>query len=220
MDNLTKLTLLINEIYEFSNEGNLVNTFQNIINKSNKLKEENELLKKELQEKDNIILKINTDYNNNIENKNKEISLKSQELENLSKVSLIVSMNKELDTKKKYIEILESQLEKCRRTHSNTATDSLVLNDSPKHTLVDNTIIEEYTNTVEVEVPVEKKVKKKKNKDFDPDNFEEINGYELIIYKKKYYLRDLETDELYDIVENKPNIIVGLITPNGKPKFN
>lgn len=54
----------------------------------------------------------------------------------------------------------------------------------------------------------------------DPETFEEINGYELIAYKKKYYLRDMETSEIYDInVDNKPNKVVGLLV-NNKIKFN
>lgn len=80
--------------------------------------------------------------------------------------------------------------------------------------------------------PKEELPKKKKSKEpiveasqvtehiFDPDNFEDQNGYELMLYKKKYYLRDLETNELYDIINNKPNNIVGLINSSGKVKFN
>ena len=49
--------------------------------------------------------------------------------------------------------------------------------------------------------------------------FEDINGFELLVYKKKYYLRDLETSEIYDIVDNKQNQIVGLINSKGKIKF-
>jgi len=40
------------------------------------------------------------------------------------------------------------------------------------------------------------------------------------MYKKKYYLRDLETNQLYDILDNKPHNIVGLYTINGKIKLN
>jgi hypothetical protein len=59
-----------------------------------------------------------------------------------------------------------------------------------------------------------------RNDSFDPENFSEINGFELIMYKKKYYLRDLETNQLYDILDNKPHNIVGLYTINGKIKLN
>ena len=55
---------------------------------------------------------------------------------------------------------------------------------------------------------------------FNPDEFEDINGFELMMYKNKYYLRDLETNELYTITNNKPDKIVGFINTKGKPKFN
>jgi len=55
---------------------------------------------------------------------------------------------------------------------------------------------------------------------FDINDFEEINGYELIQYKKKYYLRDLETNELYGILNNEPYTVVGLISSHGKVKFH
>ena len=61
---------------------------------------------------------------------------------------------------------------------------------------------------------------KTKSNDFNPDCFEDINGFELTIYKKNYYLRDLETNELYNIVDNKPGQIIGLLNSKGKIKFN
>ena len=57
--------------------------------------------------------------------------------------------------------------------------------------------------------------KKKVNSEFNVDNFEDINGFELTSYKKNYYLRDLETNELYDIYNNKPGKIVGLLNSKG-----
>jgi len=67
----------------------------------------------------------------------------------------------------------------------------------------------------------QRKIKEINNDNFNPDNFIEINGYELMMYKKKYYIRDLETNQLYDIQDNKPNNIVGLYnTITGKIKLN
>ena len=68
----------------------------------------------------------------------------------------------------------------------------------------------------------EKNIKEKYSNEteFNPDEYEDINGYELLCYKKKYYLRDLETSEIYDINDYKPNKIVGLITKGGKMKLN
>ncbi len=65
-----------------------------------------------------------------------------------------------------------------------------------------------------------KKKKEKQAKPFDPEDFEDVNGYELITYKKNYYLRDLETNELYSIVDNNPGEVVGLLSNSGKVKLN
>ena len=43
---------------------------------------------------------------------------------------------------------------------------------------------------------------------FDPDNYVDIDGYELIKYKKKYYLVH-NNNQIYSILDYKPNTIVG-----------
>ncbi len=84
----------------------------------------------------------------------------------------------------------------------------------------------EQTNDEHMEMNTKTKRKKIKKSqepeeiEFDPDNFEDVNGYELIVYKGIYYLRDLETNELYDIKNNQPNQVIGLINSKGKVKFN
>jgi hypothetical protein len=52
--------------------------------------------------------------------------------------------------------------------------------------------------------------KPKEDKPFNLDNFKEVNGYELMLYTKNYYLRDLETSEIYNNKNNKPFEKVGL----------
>ena len=48
----------------------------------------------------------------------------------------------------------------------------------------------------------------------------DINGYELLLYKNNYYLKNNNTNELYDIKNKKPNKLVGIIKSSGKVKFN
>ncbi len=72
---------------------------------------------------------------------------------------------------------------------------------------------------IELENIIKKKHKKVSNDNFNPEDFEEVNGFELLIYKKTYYLRDLETNELYDILNNKQNNVVGLVNSKGKINF-
>jgi hypothetical protein len=81
---------------------------------------------------------------------------------------------------------------------------------------------EPVVENLESEKPKKKNGKKTQQEedDFDPENFEDVNGYELIVYKGGYYLRDLETNELYDIKNNGPNQVVGLINSKGRVKFN
>ena len=125
-----------------------------------------------------------------------EVALADKEVElaNFKKVSVLQQFNKQLEEKISYIKILESQLEKERNKNKPT---------TPPTTTVQSTISE-----LNIDAP------------FDPDNFEELNGYELICYKNNYYLRDLETDELYSIKQNKPDIVVGLINSKGKVKLH
>ena len=48
---------------------------------------------------------------------------------------------------------------------------------------------------------------------------DDINGFELLKYKKNYYLRNLETNELHEIIDFKPDNIIGYLTTSGKIKF-
>ena len=130
----------------------------------------------------------------------KEMTNQRDELNNMSKVSMIQSINKQLEEKNNYIKILESQLDKLRNKNkteiSHESSPKVYQPPSPK-------VYEDVLRKVT----------------FDPEEFEEVNGYELLVYKKNYYLRDLETDELYSIQSNKPDKVVGLINNKGKVKL-
>ena len=157
--------------------------FNKLIKYVQELEEENKLLKTSLE--------------SNI----KELDQKTTDLSNLTKVSMVQNLNKQVNEKNNYITILESQLEKYRNIPKK---EEEIL-----PTKVDVIQQKEIITTTKVEIS-----------EFDPDNFEEINGYELMLYKKNYYLRDLETNELYNILDNKPDTVVGFINNKGKPKFN
>ena len=160
----------------------------------------------------------NIKLRNDINIMEEKLKQKTDDMSNLTKVSMIQSINKQLNEKNNYITILEGQLEKFKNTKIR----------------VEQNVIPEKKSKVEEALPekkskVEEALPEKKSKVeealpekelFDSDNFEEINGYELICYKKKYYLRDLETNELYDIINNMPNKVVGLISSSGKAKLN
>lgn len=163
------------------------------IEKYEELCQENIKLKRDLDEK--------TKQNNIME---QEMKQQRDELTNMSKVSMIQSINKQLDEKISYIKILESQLDKLR-TKKQIESIPEVSRD------VSTEVARDVPTAVATEISL--------SSSFDPEEFEEINGYELLVYKKNYYLRDLETDELYSIQSNKPNKVVGLINNKGKVKL-
>ena len=182
------------------------------------LKDEHTLLTekvKKLESHNMKLVETNTMLNNSLETMTEKLQSKTDDVTNLTKVSIVQTLSKQVDEKNNIIRILESQLEK----YKNKKVD----NTSEKETK-ETEVVEEKPKkqNKEPELVVEEKPKKqtKEIEDFDPDTFEEINGYELMMYKKKYYLRDLETNELYTILDNKQDKVVGFINSSGKPKFN
>jgi hypothetical protein len=185
------------------------------------------------------IIASNFKYDNDIELLSNKLTVKQEEFNDLKKVSYITSINKQLSEKNNYIKILEGQLEKLKKTSHyiekieltpEIKVEEIKVEEIVEEIKVEENKVEEIVEEIKVEeIKVKtKKVKKSKTKkesnveldnQFDPDMFEDINGFELLIYKQKYYLRDLETSEIYDIVDNKQNQIVGLINSKGKIKL-
>jgi len=305
MDKICILINQANELIEKNNPMQLINDLNNTI--SNQEIEINKL-SISLKNIDNKYLEQIKKLQSEIDSMNLELKQKNEEINNFSKFSIIQKVNKQLEEKNNYIQILESQIEKVRKNKVEpispkiaqsdetvddpfkksknkiidersekliestneketveetvndiiieTVTESIV-KDSKGETIkepVDDAIIEtvkesleepikkpkkknkiieeqiEEPTKLEVKEHIDETVKKSKKKDrmieefrndtFNPEIFNEINGYQLIIYKKKYYLRDLETNQLYDIDDYKPNKIVGIYTINGKVKLN
>jgi len=66
-----------------------------------------------------------------------------------------------------------------------------------------------------------KVVNKNIDKPFDVDTFEEVTNFDLMYYKKEYYLRDLETNIIYSIKNDLPFERVGLYyASNNKIKLD
>jgi hypothetical protein len=49
--------------------------------------------------------------------------------------------------------------------------------------------------------------------------YTDIDGYELLIYKNIYYLKNEITNDIYDIIDYKPVNKVGIINEKGKIKL-
>lgn len=207
----------MNQIHNLQALAKVLKTidFNDFVEEYTMIKAEHTLLTekvKKLESHNMKLVETNTMLNDNIETITEKLQSKTDDVTNLTKVSIVQTLSKQVDEKNNMIRILESQLEKYKskkveNTFEKEIKEIEVVEEKPKK---------------QPEVVVEEKPKKqtKPTDDFDPDNFEEINGYELMMYKKKYYLRDLETNELYTIVDNKQDKVVGFINSSGKPKFN
>ena len=265
MENITTICQLIKQLNNIVSQTHPIKSFEEL-----KLSCDN-LLKENMELKE-----VNIKYEKELESKQLELNQKTKELEDITKVSLIHTLTKELNKKTKYIQLLEKSKiisnQNTNKINSDKSVKQVVTEEQNIMSDVDLDIIDivskeepvvvkekeepviikekEETNIIkEREEPViikekeehvvvkekekfepvieeeklvfnEHKKSKKREQIFNPEEFEEINGYELIIYKKKYYLRDLETGEIYDIVNNQPNQIIGLISSSGKVKFN
>jgi len=218
----------------------------------------------ELTQKDLIIDKLNND----IIIKDKIILEKIQELENFSKVSVLISTNKELANRNNYIKILEEQLTKLKNNNKTynlkenikeiikdiknikedikeNIKESEYIKDITKDIIKDNNDIKE--NIIKDNDDIEhikkednddiehikkedndditkaiKEDNKKRDKDkllnFNIDDYKEIDNYELILYKKNYYLKN-NLLEIYNIKKYKPYKLIGNVNSNGKIIF-
>ena len=217
-------TDLIHKLNEYNNY---------ILQENEKHKKENEELKLQISDlttkESNNILLLEKYEKENEEYKNK-INTLEEDNTNFKKVSFVQSMNKQLTEKINYITILESQIQKYKNKdeiilevkQNSSVKEESVKEDNIKQKDKEDNIKSKKKKEDKIENKEDKNIKEKysNESEFNPDEYEDINGYELLCYKKKYYLRDLETSEIYDINDYKPNKVVGLITKGGKMKLN
>ena len=96
----------------------LTSTLSLITNLQNSIQEINNnliLLENTINLKNNLISTLE----NTIKMLNEQLSEKTSDLEGFSKVSILISTNKELQVKNNYIKILESQLSKLKNKNNN-----------------------------------------------------------------------------------------------------
>jgi len=177
MDIINKYNNILSDL----NNLNLNNIFFDLINENNELKVINEKLTHENNNLKNI--------NENITNENIKLN---DEISNFNKVSVLQSINKQLNDKMSYITILEKQLANYKSKVSNNIKpniNNIVL--EPDSVNINNIILEEIEE-----------------------------NYELIKYKNNNYYKELKTNLIYDIKNDKPNKIVGKMRTSGKIKLN
>lgn len=160
-------------------------------------------------------MNLDTIYNyyKNIENENKlylakieELTTKLNQLQtditDLSKVSMISSMDKQLKDKLNNIELLEKQVDRLTKNNKELTSQNQTLTNQVQ------LLTKQNQELSSINLELEEQVNKKKNK----------KKYDTITYKEIDYLVDGDNN-VYDIVGNKPNNIVGLMK-NNKIKFN
>ncbi len=231
---------------DFTDLINKLNEYNNSISDENeKYRKQVEELKLQIsnltikEAHNNLLLEKYKKENEEYKNK---INTLEEDNTNFKKVSFVQSMNKQLTEKMNYINILEGQLQKYKnkdeiilevKQNSSVKEESVKENkeesvkENKEESIKENKEKQNNKSKKNKEDKIEDKVEDKNIKEkysneteFNPDEYEDINGYELLCYKKKYYLRDLETSEIYDINDYKPNKVVGLITKGGKMKLN
>jgi hypothetical protein len=368
MDNFNTLCSLVSQANLIIGQLDLESVFNSQTELITNLTKENLDLKEQINGLDKQIKELNFKYDKDMELLGNELKSKQEELANLTKVSYIQSLNKQLTEKTNYCQILESQLDKLKRDHNQasqpnpvieklakkaaeaeaelkaqkeesekaklsvgkkskkqnlepeqpdvkTEPDVIEVKTEPVHVVeaVEKQVVEEVVDQpkpkkskkskkyveeeteqiaeqvtepvrvteqvqevveqtttkknskskkqmveddeeeiiikqeqvvepvhVEEHVEVVDQPKSKKNKkskkpveepveqeqtveddgNINPENFQDINGFELLEYKSNYYWRDLETSELYDNIAYKPGKIVGLINGKGKVKLH
>ena len=106
MNDLKQLGELVSQIYHLSNKinnsgfENLANTNSDLLNKIN-------FLEDELSNKNKELDKLKNKYD-------QDIKIKNEELTNLTKVSFVQSLNKQLNDKNLIIQQLENQISKLK----------------------------------------------------------------------------------------------------------
>jgi hypothetical protein len=225
--------IILNNLDHLAIEDNIVN-INNILIQLFKINNDNIVLKKKLDTKEQELIDLSKKYKEDMNAKNFEINTKEEEMVNYSKVSIFVLKDKELNEKKNYIKILETQIKNLKneilKLKNNKFDEKLHLNEEIVTPICNINITEELLISIDEEIPticnenivnndnkklftsddesqVLKKKKKKKN---------DTELYETILYKNTSYIKNIITNEVFDILDNKPNNLIGHFSQNGK----
>ena len=146
------------------------------------------------------IIKFIEDLNNqNNELKNKIISIEKENkelkdnLSNLTKVSFIGSIDKQLKEKQLQYEILEKKLLKANKLIENFNNEQTKIEETNEKS--------KETNEKSKETKIEE-TNEESNKPDEPIIEDRKQYYETIQYKKKEYLLDPDTNKIYNIDDN------------------
>jgi len=204
MDIINKYNTIIEEL----NNINMNNVFLNLIEENNNLKIFNNTLSNE-----NINLKLE---NNKLLNENIKLN---DDIENFNKVSVLQSINKQLNDKINYINILEKQLLFYKnKNKEENVKEEIIKEEIIKEAIIKEAIINEAI--IKEENVKEENIKEENVKEENKKMKINMNNFELIEYKDNKYYKEISTNLIYNIKKNKPNIVVGKVRSSGKIKLN
>lgn len=122
-----------------------------------------------------------------------KLKICNDQYSDLNKVSYVRSLSVELQNKNNYIKQLESQIDKNR------------------------SIKQPDSNSIEKELEkMRARQEEYKAYKFNIDDYEESNEFDLVKYKNIYYLKDVSSNRVFSILNNKPYLLVGVINNKGK----
>jgi Txe/YoeB family toxin of Txe-Axe toxin-antitoxin module len=220
------------EIIQIANEK-----YKNEMNKINEEKQLKKIISSDIN-MDNKVDNKKISNNNNMNNKINELleNIKNtnfKKIDNFNKDEINEMINKlELIIKSRKNKKIESPIKnKINELLENIKNTNIKKNDNININQINEIINKIDTTLKEKKVKREKKemnnkkandFRRKKllektfnalkveDKPFEEDKFQDVNNFQLLIYKKKYYLRDLETSEVYSIKKYKPDKRVGI----------
>ncbi len=127
MDNFNTLCSLVSQAHLLIGQMDLESVFNSQTELITNLTKENLELKEQITGLNKQIKELNFKYDKDMELITNELKSKQEDLANLTKVSYIQSLNKQLTEKTNYCQILESQLDKLKREQSQVSQPNPVI---------------------------------------------------------------------------------------------
>jgi predicted RNase H-like nuclease (RuvC/YqgF family) len=115
---------------------------------------------------------------------------------------------------------LESKLNKCISEYSELNKVSCIRSLSNEITQKTQYIKQLESQIERMKKQNEIKIEQTVINEFNEDEYNDIEGFELVKYKNIYYLKNINTNEIFNIVNYLPNKNVGIINSKGKIKLN
>lgn len=190
----------------------LINKIDSKLKDKQNIKKADEFREKQLMKKGFNSLKVEKPVKTN----NKEtLKLKKWKMKNKDILDKI-NISFEFLSKKNLPSELEKEIQKLFEEYEvlqSTGNDDIILLKKALDDFLYNLQIQESKESAKRRTrisPSKQAIKNEEDVTFDINTFKDVPNFELIEYKKKHYLRDLETNIIFSIKNNKPYERAGL----------